>query len=76
LDYELRGWYEDHGCLYTNDRRVKDLALGSADLTVVARYFKSIREYQPFAWDIVGPRTVLAGISKQFASTTNPSHHR
>ena len=65
MEYELRDWYDDY-CLYTNDRRVKDLALQSNDLTVVASYFKSVKEAQPFAWDIVGPRPVLRGLSRQF----------
>jgi hypothetical protein len=70
MEYELRDWFEGSSCLYTNDRRVKDLALQSADLMVVASYFKTEREMQPFAWDIVGPRPVLAGISERFASTS------
>jgi hypothetical protein len=68
MEYELRDWYDDC-CLYTNDRRVKDLALHSTDLTVVASYFKSLKEAQPFAWDIVGPRPLLSGISKRFSAS-------
>jgi hypothetical protein len=70
LDYELRDWYENRTCLYTDDVRVKDLVMSSSDLTIiVGRYFKSPRDLQPFAWDIIGPRHLLAGISKRFAST-------
>jgi hypothetical protein len=69
MEYELRDWYDNSGCLYTNDRRVKDLALQSGELSVVATYFKSVTESQPFAWDIVGPRPMLAGISRRFTST-------
>lgn len=68
MEYELREWFENNGCLYTNDRRVKDLAIQSSDLTVVATYFKSVADGQPFAWDIVGPRPRLAGLSKQFSA--------
>ena len=68
MEYELRDWYDDC-CLYTDDRRVKDLAVQSSELTVVASYFKSLKEMQPFAWDIVGPRQVLSGISKQFRAS-------
>ena len=69
MKYELRDWYDDC-CLYTDDRRVKDLALRTGELSIVSSYFKSLREIQPFAWDIVGPRPVLSRISKQFASSS------
>jgi hypothetical protein len=68
MEYELRDWYENSSCLYTNDRRVKDLAMQTQDLSIVASYFKSVTESQPFAWDIVGPRTVLTGISRRFSA--------
>ena len=70
MDYELRDWYENRTCLYTDDPRLKDFAMTSSDLVVVGRYFKSPRDMQPFAWDIVGPRNVLAGITKRFAART------
>jgi hypothetical protein len=73
MEYELRDWFEECGCLYTNDQRVKDLAVQSGDLSVVARYFKSPSELQPFAWDIVGPRPVLSGISRQFTASSRRS---
>jgi hypothetical protein len=67
MEYELRSWYEDRACLYTDDPRVKDLAVLSPDLTVVSTYFKSAQAAQPFAWDIVGSSDVLAGVSSRFS---------
>ena len=64
--YELRKWSEETDCLYTEDRRIKDMALRSPDLHVVGTYFRSAGERQPFAWDIVGDRRALAGITRTF----------
>ncbi len=67
MKYELRSWYEDRACLYTDDPRVKDLAVLSPDLTVVSTYFKTLRSPQPFAWDIVGASDVLSGVFQRFS---------
>ena len=64
--YELRRWCGETDCLYTDDQRVKDLALRSAELRVIGTYFRTPREPHPFAWDIVGRREELAGIAKTF----------
>lgn len=65
--YELRSWSEDQGCLYTDDHRLRDMAVQSNDLRIVGRYFRSERERQPFAWDIVGSPTVVESLAAQFA---------
>jgi hypothetical protein len=67
MKYELRSWYEDRSCLYTDDPRVKDLAVLSPDLMVVSSYFKTTRAQQPFAWDIVGASDVVSGIFQRFS---------
>ncbi len=64
--YELRKWFDDGECLYTDDRRVKDLAVQTPDLRIVGTYFRSPAAHQPFAWDIVGDRKALAGIAGRF----------
>jgi hypothetical protein len=66
--YELRKWFDDGDCLYTDDRRVKDLAIQSPNLRVVGTYFRSVADRQPFAWDIVGDPQALAGIAGRFQS--------
>ncbi|HEX6507577.1 MAG TPA: hypothetical protein VF221_08095 [Chloroflexota bacterium] len=76
MKYELRGWYEDGCCLYTDDPRVKDLAARSRDLTIVSTYFRSAGAHQPFAWDIVGAKEVLADISQRFTSLARPRSRR
>lgn len=67
MKYELRSWYDDRSCLYTDDPRVKDLAVLSSDLTVVSSYFKTSRAHQPFAWDIVGATEVVGGVFERFS---------
>jgi hypothetical protein len=66
VKYEIRKWSDQLDCLYTDDRRVKDLALRSRDLTIVASYFRTSREPHPFAWDIVGPRSTIGPIARRF----------
>jgi len=66
--YEVRKWFDDCDCLYTDDRRVKDLAIQTGELQIVGTYFKSTREHQPFAWDIVGPHNLVSSLSKQFSA--------
>ena len=68
--YELRKWYEDSECLYTDDQRVKDLAIRSPELRVVGTYFRSGRDVRPFAWDIVGHRSALENIAQTFTAGT------
>lgn len=68
--YELRKWFDDGECLYTDDRRVKDLAIRTPDLRIVGTYFRSTSERQPFAWDIVGDPQALAGIAGRFNRRT------
>jgi hypothetical protein len=63
--YELRKWF-DGQCLYTDDRRVKDLAIRTPDLRIVGSYFRSPTDRQPFAWDIVGDPRALVGIARRF----------
>lgn len=67
MKYEVRSWYEDRSCLYTDDPRVKDLAVLSPDLTVVSAYFKTAAARQPFAWDIVGAADVVRGVFQRFS---------
>lgn len=76
MKYELRSWYEDRSCLYTDDPRVKDLAVLSPDLTVVSSYFKTTRAQQPFAWDIVGTTDVVGGIFQRFSRRAIPAGRR
>ncbi len=76
LKYELRSWYENHTCLYTDDPRVKDLAVLSPDLTIVSTYFKNRSAPLPFAWDIVGNREVLAGVSSRFSTRSSGKQTR
>jgi len=64
--YEVRKWFDDDECLYTDDRRVKDLAILAPDLRIVGRYFRATNESQPFAWDIVGRADALEAIAKRF----------
>ncbi len=64
--YELRRWFDTLDCLYTDDQRIRDLAVRSPDLQVAARYFRTVGERQPFAWDIIGPRDALARITATF----------
>ena len=76
MKYELRTWYEDRSCLYTDDPRVKDLAVLSPDLTVVSTYFKTPQAKQPFAWDIVGSPDVLGGVFQRFSSRVKQAGKR
>ena len=78
MKYELRSWYEDRSCLYTDDPRVKDLAVLSPDLTVVSSYFKTTRAQQPFAWDIVRRvrRASAASFSVSRAMVCQPGQTR
>lgn len=71
--YELRTWFDKRTCLYTDDRRVKDLALATPDLQVIASYFRTPKDQQPFAWDIVGQPEVLAGIAHRFGQRRSRS---
>jgi hypothetical protein len=73
--YELRRWFNDADCLYTDDRRVKDLALRSPDLRVIATYFRTPAESRPFAWDIVGAREELASLARSFQRSAS-THRR
>lgn len=70
MTYEVRSWYEGNGCLYTDDVRVKDLAVQSPHLKVTAHYFKGPAERTPFAWDIVGDRDELTAIVSRFSRRT------
>jgi hypothetical protein len=74
--YELRKWYGDLECLYTDDRRVKDLALREPGLEIIASYFKTPAELQPFAWDIIGPHEFIAPIAGQFKQRARTSSMR
>jgi len=64
--YELRNWFDGNACLYTDDQRVKDLAIGTAGLSISARYFSSAKASHPFAWDIVGRRAALERMTSGF----------
>jgi len=63
---ERRKWSSDSDCLYTDDRRVKDLAVTSNDMRIVARYFRTPEERHPFAWDIIAPRDVIADVEARY----------
>lgn len=72
MEYELRTWSEEDDCLYTDDQRIKDLAIKSGDMRIVARYFRTSSERQPFAWDIIGKRDVMTGIASRYARKKPP----
>ena len=74
--YELRPWFDELTCLFTDDQRVKDLAVQSPELRVAAAYFRRADEIQPFAWDIVGPRAVLEDIAARFGARSGPRSSR
>jgi hypothetical protein len=74
--YELRKWHDELECLYTDDRRVKDIAIRDPDLQIIASYFRTPSELQPFAWDIVGPRDSIAPIAGQFKQRARASSMR
>lgn len=76
MKYELRSWYEDGSCLYTDDPRVKDLAVLSPELRVVSTYFKTPRAPQPFAWDIIGAPDVVSGVFQRFSGKMQPARRR
>jgi hypothetical protein len=76
MNYEIRKWSDDLDCLYTDDCRVKDIAVKSGELRIVSSYFRTSREAQPFAWDIVGPRTSLAPIAGRFRRLAGTGAHR
>jgi hypothetical protein len=61
--YEVRSWFDNFDCLYTDDPRLKELAIRSPELRIAARYYRTTSETEPFAWDIVGEPAVLAGIA-------------
>jgi len=61
--YEVRSWFDNFDCLYTDDARLKELAIRSPELRIAARYYRTTGETEPFAWDIVGEPDVLAGIA-------------
>lgn len=61
--YEIRQWSGEDACLYTDDQRVKDLAIRTPGLVVTSRYFRTVKADHPFAWDIVGPRDLLAPLA-------------
>ena len=67
--YEVRKWFDGHECLYTDDRRIKDMAILAPDLEIVGRYFRVTDQSQPFAWDIVGSAEALAAVAASFRST-------
>jgi hypothetical protein len=66
--YELRPWSDTTHCLYTDDSRIKELAARSPELRIVGTYFRTLREATPFAWDIVGSRDDLYGLTKTLGS--------
>ena len=61
--YEVRSWFDNFDCMYTDDPRLKELAIRSPELRIAARYYRTPSESEPFAWDIVGEPGVLAGIA-------------
>lgn len=66
--YELREWFNNDQCLYTDDSRVKDLAVLSSGLRIASVYFKDAASRQPFAWDIVGDKRALGDVARRFGS--------
>lgn len=71
--YEIRQWSEDEACLYTDDWRLKELAIRRPELRSTARYFRTRAAREPFAWDIVGPRTALLPLAGTFRTATWPA---
>jgi hypothetical protein len=71
--YEVRAWFEGLGCLYTDDVRVKDLAVRSSDLRITTSYFRSSGDTHAFAWDIVGNRDRVSEIAAQFGKRRAPA---
>lgn len=67
--YEVRDWFDNCTCLYTDDRRIKDMAVTTPDLKVATSYFRNPQDHQAFAWDIVGAHDVLTGIATRFGSS-------
>jgi hypothetical protein len=67
--YELRPWSDNAHCLYTDDVRVKELVARSRKLRIVGTYFRTHQETTPFAWDIVGKRDDLAGITRRLGQS-------
>jgi hypothetical protein len=74
--YELRSWFDNCVCLYTDDPRVKDLAARSPELQVATAYFRRSRDLQPFAWDIVGRSELLEDIAGRFSSRAGARRRR
>jgi hypothetical protein len=75
--YELRKWSESDACLYTDDSRVKDLAIRDPGLQVVASYFRALKDRTPFAWDIVGPEALVSEVAARFHQlSTKPAKPR
>lgn len=64
--YEIRDWADGQGCLYTDDRRVRDMAVQSSELRIIGRYFRSAQDRQPFAWDIVGRPDIVGSLAARF----------
>ncbi len=67
MEYEIRKWSDELDCLYTDDRRLRDMAARSGEMTIVSSYFRTARASQPFAWDILGPPRSLGPLARQFA---------
>jgi hypothetical protein len=66
--YEIRRWSDEIDCLYTDDPRVKDLAVTQPGLKVSALYFRALGESRPFAWDILGSSEAVKRIAGSFAA--------
>jgi hypothetical protein len=71
--YEIRKWFDDHVCLYTDDTRVSEVAGQRPDVVIAATYFRDRRDQQAFAWDIVGRRDVVTGLVGDLGKSV---HHR
>jgi hypothetical protein len=63
--YEVRDWFDGNHCLFTDDRRVKELAESSKQLAVVTSYFRRPDDSRPFAWDIAGPSGAIGRLVRQ-----------
>jgi hypothetical protein len=65
--YEVREWFGGERCLYTDDRRVKDLAVQAPNLRVTSSYFRGGNAREPYAWDITGPNEAIAPVVESFS---------
>jgi hypothetical protein len=64
--YELRKWFGDEYCLFTDDPRLRDYVVRQREVRIVGRYFKDLGTRIPIAWDICGERATLVELARRF----------